>query len=36
MFNLLNNNLVLVSRYFQYKVEVFFKETILDGSMKKS
>ena len=29
--NLLNNNPVLVARHFQYKVEVFFKEIILDG-----
>ena len=29
--NLLNNNPVLVARHFQYKVEVFFKETISDA-----
>ena len=29
--NLLNNNPVLVARHFQNKVEVFFKEIILDG-----
>ena len=34
--NLLNNNPVLVARRFQYNVEVFFKEIILDGNMKKS
>ena len=34
--NLLNNNLVLVARYFQYNVEVFFRETILDGPLEKT
>ena len=29
--NLLSNNPVLVARHFQYRVEVFFKEIILDG-----
>ena len=29
--SLLNNYPVLVARHFQYKVEVFFKEIILDG-----
>ena len=29
-YNLLNNNAVLVARHFQYKVEVYFKEIILD------
>ena len=29
--NLLNNKPVLLARHFQYKVEVFFKEIILDG-----
>ena len=31
--NLLNNNSVLVARHFQYKVEVFFEEIILDGPL---
>ena len=31
--NLLNNNPVLVARHFQYKVEVFFKEIIIDGPL---
>ena len=34
--NLLNNNLVLVARYFQYKVEIFFKQIILDGPLQKT
>ena len=34
--NLLNNNWVLVARHFQYKVEVFFKEIILDGPLEKT
>ena len=34
--NLLNNNPVLVSRHFQYKIEVFFKEIILDGLLGKT
>ena len=34
--NLLNKNLVLVVRHFQYKVEVFFKEIILDGLLGKT
>ena len=34
--NLLNDNPVLVSRHFQYKGEVFFKETILDGTSGKT
>ena len=34
-FNLLNNNLVLVARHFQYKVEVFFKEILLDDPLEK-
>ena len=32
---MLNNNPVLVARYFQYKVEVFFKEIIIDGRWVK-
>ena len=35
-FNLLNNNPVLVARHFQYKVEVFFKEIVLDGPLEKT
>ena len=34
--NFLNNNLVLVARYFQYKVEVFFKKMIVDGPLGKT
>ena len=34
--NLLNKNLVLVARHFPYKVELFFKEIILDGSLGKT
>ena len=34
--NLLNKNPVLVARYFQYKVQVFFKEIILDGPLGKT
>ena len=35
-YNLLNNNPVLVARHFQYKVEVFFKEIILDDPLEKT
>ena len=31
--NLLNNDQVLVARHFQYKVEVFFKEIIIDSPL---
>ena len=31
-----NNNSVLVARHFQFKVEVFFKEVILNGPMGKT
>ena len=34
--NLLNNKPVLVARHFQYKVEVFFKEIVLDGLLGKT
>ena len=34
--NMLNNNPVLVARHFQYKVELFFKEIILDGPLGKT
>ena len=34
-FNLLNNNPLLVARHFQYKVEVFFKEILLDDPLEK-
>ena len=34
--NFLNNNLVLVARHFQYKVEVFFKKMIVDGPLGKT
>ena len=30
---LLNSNPVLIARHFQYKVQVFFKEILLDGSL---
>ena len=33
--NLLNNNPVLAARHFQYKVEVFFKEILLDRPLGK-
>ena len=33
--NLLIDNPVLIARHFQYKVEVFFKEIILDGLLRK-
>ena len=33
---LLNKNPVVVARYFQHKVEVFFKEIILDGTLEKT
>ena len=33
--NLLNNNPVFVARHFHYKVEVFFKEIILDSPLGK-
>ena len=33
---MLNNNPVLVARHFQYKVEVFFKDIILDGALGKT
>ena len=32
---LLNSNPVLVARYFQYQVEVFFKEVVVDGPLRK-
>ena len=34
--NLLNNNPVLVARHFQYKVELFFKEIIIDVPLGKT
>ena len=33
---MLNNNPVIIAKHFQYKVEVFFKEIILDGSLGKT
>ena len=33
---LLNSNPVLVARHFQYKVEPFFKEIVLDGPLGKT
>ena len=33
---ILNSNSVLVARHFQYRVEVFFKEIVLDGSLGKT
>ena len=35
-FNLLNNNPLLAARHFQNKVEVFFKDIMLDGSLGKT
>ena len=34
--NLLNNNPVLVAWHFQYKVEVFFKDIIIEGPLGKA
>ena len=34
--DLLNYNPVLLTIHFQYKVEVFFREIILDGSLHKT
>ena len=34
--NLLNSNPVLVARHFQYRVENFFKEIVLDGPLGKT
>ena len=34
--NLLNNNPVLAATHFQYKIEAFFKEIILDGPLGKT
>ena len=34
--NLLNNNPILVARHFQFKVEVFFEDIILDGPLGKT
>ena len=34
--NLSNNNPVLMARHFPYKVEVFFKEIVLDGPLGKT
>ena len=33
--NFLSNNPILVARHFQYKVEAFFNEIILDGPLEK-
>lgn len=33
--SLLNSNPVLVERSFQYRVEVFFKEIVIDGPLEK-
>ena len=33
---LLNDNPVLVARHFQYKMQVFFKEIVLDGPFGKT
>ena len=32
---MLNNNPVLVARHFQFRVEVFFREIVIDGSLRK-
>ena len=34
--HLLNSNPVLVAKHFQYRVEVFFKEIVVDGPMGKT
>ena len=34
--NLLNSNPVLVARHFQYRVEIFFKEIVIDGPIGKT
>ena len=34
--NTLNKNPVLVARHFQYRVEIFFKVIVLDGSLGKT
>ena len=34
--HLLNSNPVLVAKHFQYRVEVFFKEIVVDGPMRKT
>ena len=34
--NLLNSNLVLVARHFQYRVEILFKEIVIDGPIGKT
>ena len=33
---LLNKNPVLMARHFQFRVEIFFKEIILDGILSKT
>ena len=33
---LLNSNPILVARHFQYRVEVFFKEIVVDGPLGKT
>ena len=33
---LLNKNLALLARHFQFRVEMFFKEIILDGALVKT
>ena len=33
---LLNSNPVLIVRHFQYRVEVFFKEIVVDGPLGKT
>ena len=35
-YNLLNSNLVRKAKHFQYKVEVLFKEMMLDGPYAKT
>ena len=35
-YNVLNSNPVLVSRHFQYKVEIFFNEIVLDEIVGKT
>ena len=34
--SMLNNNAVIAARYFQYRVEDFFKLIVIDGPLRKS
>ena len=35
-FKLLNSNTVVVARHFQYRVECFFRQIVIDGSLVKT